>query len=629
MSKAATVTMIETQAEGFFLAPFNRLHLSEKNVRKAKPNKEALAELAANIAQKGIRQNLIVEPSEQTEGHFAVLAGGRRWRAVEALVKAGTLDADYPVPCRLRADDDIAAEASMAENYFRESMHPADEYEAFAAMVDQGMDEDAIALHFGCDVKRVRQRMKLAQVHPTILKAFRRGDLTERDVMAFTLADTKKAQLAVFKELDNGQRCSPHAIKRAITQDGERSDSPLARFVGLKAYEKAGGRLYADMFEGVEYLPDRAVLTSLADKKLMRVAVGLRNNEGWVNIDLSIAPNHDRYRLHRIEPEPVGVPDGLLAEQQRLQGELEALEDTDDDWDDAREEAYNAIDARLDAIAAEIDGYRQFSDEDKARSVCFVNVGRDGKAEIHRGYVSPQAQAKAEKQQRKEAGEETAGLSQALIDDLGTHRQQIAKAKLARDPKLAMDVLLYSMASQLLTLGYMSRPIEASFSSVGPDLAGGSEHAETPAGAALLAIRERLSTDWLVIEDDAERFAAHRALPAKAKQALFSYCVSASFLCGAKREDGITEAVLADLDPDYAKHWRPTAANYFSRVPRDLLHQHGSQWFGEHWALEQAKAKKKDLAGKLAMFFANPVDPKASDEVKAIHASWLPEAFGK
>ncbi len=146
---------------------------------------------------------------------------------------------------------------------------------------------------------------------------------------------------------------------------------------------------------------------------------------------------------------------------------------------------------------------------------------------------------------------------------------------------------------------------------------------------ALLAIREGLSTDWLVIADDAERFAALRALPAKAKQALFAYCVSASFLCGAKREDGITEAVLADIDPDYAKHWRPTAANYFSRVPRDLLHQHGSQWFGEHWALEQAKAKKKDLAGKLAMFFANPVDPKASDEVKAIHARWLPEAFGK
>ena len=216
MSKAATVTMIETQAEGFFLVPFNRLHLSEKNVRKAKPNKVALAELAANIAQKGIRQNLIVEPSEQTEGYFAVLAGGRRWRAVEALVNAGTLDADYPVPCRLRAEDDIAAEASMAENYFREAMHPADEYEAFAAMVDQGMDEDAIALHFGCDVKRVRQRMKLAQVHPTILKAFRRGDLTERDVMAFTLADTKKAQLAVFKELDNGQRWGSTPFPRTV-----------------------------------------------------------------------------------------------------------------------------------------------------------------------------------------------------------------------------------------------------------------------------------------------------------------------------------------------------------------------------------------------------------------------------
>ena len=143
---------------------------------------------------------------------------------------------------------------------------------------------------------------------------------------------------------------------------------------------------------------------------------------------------------------------------------------------------------------------------------------------------------------------------------------------------------------------------------------------------ALLAIREGLSTDWLVIEDDAERFAALRALPAKAKQALFAYCVSASFLCGAKREDGITEAVLADLDPDYAKHWRPTAANYFSRVPRDLLHQHGRSG-SVSIGTGTGQGQEERPGRKLAMFFANPVDPKASDEVKAIHASWLPEAF--
>ena len=284
----------------------------------------------------------------------------------------------------------------------------------------------------------------------------------------------------MFKELDNGQRCSPHAIKRAITQDGERSDSPLARFVGLQGLREGRRPSVCGHVRRVEYLPDRTVLTSLADEKLMRVAVGLRNDEGWVNIDLSIAPNHDRYRLHRIEP-------SRSVSRLNCWRSSNACKASWRPWrmpttiGMTREEAYNAIDARLDAIAAEIDGYRQFSDEDKARSVCFVNVGRDGKAEIHRAMSRPRRRPRPRSSSDRRPGIRRQGCRKPWSMIWGTHRQQIAKAKLARDPKLAMDVLLCTDGFAAVDVGLCPRPIEASFSSV-PDLAGGSEHAETPCG---------------------------------------------------------------------------------------------------------------------------------------------------
>ena len=119
------------------------LSLSNDNVRKT--NREAgIDALAANIAAQGLLQNLIVTPLKKA-GHFTVKAGGRRLRALQLLIEQGTLPADHIVPVLVLTDDDNAIEASLAENFQRVPMNPADECTAFNFLIQKGMTAEDIA----------------------------------------------------------------------------------------------------------------------------------------------------------------------------------------------------------------------------------------------------------------------------------------------------------------------------------------------------------------------------------------------------------------------------------------------------------------------------------------------------
>lgn len=104
--------------------PFNKLVLSQANVRRTNAG-VSLEELAESIGRRGLLQNLNVRPvlggDGAETGTFEVPAGGRRFRALEMLVKAKRLARTAPVPCNVRdADSPISAEEdSLAENSHR------------------------------------------------------------------------------------------------------------------------------------------------------------------------------------------------------------------------------------------------------------------------------------------------------------------------------------------------------------------------------------------------------------------------------------------------------------------------------------------------------------------------------
>ena len=126
--------------------PFNKLVLSQANVRRVKAG-VSIEELAEDIARRTLLQSLNVRPVRDAEGAetgmFEIPAGGRRFRALELLVKQKRMTKTQPVPCVVRTDG-IAEEDSLAENMQRESLHPLDQFRAFQTLRDKGLGEEEI-----------------------------------------------------------------------------------------------------------------------------------------------------------------------------------------------------------------------------------------------------------------------------------------------------------------------------------------------------------------------------------------------------------------------------------------------------------------------------------------------------
>ena len=135
----------------------------------------SIEELAEDIARRGLLQSLSARPVRDAggaeTGAYEVPAGGRRFRALELLVKQKRMAKTQPVPCVVR-EDGIAEEDSLAENVQRVALHPLDQFRAFRTLRDAGLGEEDIAARFFVGVNVVRQRLKLVTVSPKLLDLY-------------------------------------------------------------------------------------------------------------------------------------------------------------------------------------------------------------------------------------------------------------------------------------------------------------------------------------------------------------------------------------------------------------------------------------------------------------------------
>jgi ParB family chromosome partitioning protein len=100
--------------------PFNKLVLSESNVRRTRPEAD-LDEMTHDIDRRedlvqGLNVRAILDADGNETGVFEVPAGGRRYRAIERLVKAKRFPKDGLVPCIVRKSDTriLAEDDSLA-----------------------------------------------------------------------------------------------------------------------------------------------------------------------------------------------------------------------------------------------------------------------------------------------------------------------------------------------------------------------------------------------------------------------------------------------------------------------------------------------------------------------------------
>ena len=641
--------------------PLCRLALAPENVRKTPPDEAADTQLIASIKSHGLLENLVAradDPAEDGAERYAVVAGGRRLAALKALAEDGALDADHPVPCKIAANGN-AGELSLAENVIRIAMHPADQVVAFSRLAQDGATVAAIAARFGVTERLVEQRLRLGNAAPELLDAYRADEIDLETLKAFSVTTDHHRQRAVWEQVSGqGYRPSAWQVKRMLTEERVPAGSPMARFVGVDAYEAAGGPvlrdLFADEHEHGVWLEDPALLIELAMKKLQSAADELATRWKWaepmVDLDWSATA-----RFGRIHPEPGEPTDEEKAEIEKLRARHDELVNMDEDqWTDALVEEAEAIEPRLDEIEAQVEARARFKREDFAMAGCIATIGRDGSLQVIQGLVKPEDMPKPaesdtagaatqsadgddsdgatdagriagpavstpmqQPKDREAEARKEAGVGIGLADDLRAIRTALVKAHLAGDFEAAFDLTVFQMVRAVFARGYT-----ASWHSL--DIAF-NETADRPTsrtnddgfaawnpGEAMLADWSHLPFEWMEGDDDAACFAALRALPRADKEKLFAAAVARTvkgqlaFEHDARPE---LEATVARLDIDFAKHVRPTAEMLWSRIRKDRILDIARHTLGAAWASARSKYKKAGLAKAMEEAFASGTPP--------------------
>ena len=376
--------------------PFNQLVLSQANVRRVKAG-VSIDTLAADIARRGLLQSLTVRAQRDADGAetglYEVPAGGRRFRALQMLVKQRRMTKTEPVPCIVRDDDVISAEEdSLAENTHREALHPLDQFRAMQQLVSQGTDVETIAATFMTTPTVVKQRLKLASVSPKLHDVYAEDDMTLEQLMAFSVSEDHERQEQVWDLLRSSYNKQPYMIRAKLTEDSVRASDKRVRFVGLDAFVAAGGYVLRDLFEDDQggFLQDVALLDRLVDKKLKAEGAQI-GEEGWkwvaVAVDFPYTYDDDMRVIDGEQPEATEEDEAKLAS---LREEAEALEQ---EWSGAGE-VPDEVEARVTAIDEEIAAIVSpplvYDPLEVARAGAFVSIDVDGSLHIERGFVRPE-----------------------------------------------------------------------------------------------------------------------------------------------------------------------------------------------------------------------------------------------
>jgi len=577
---------------------FKDLFRARNNVRVVNPSNAADQELQASVRAVGILQNLVVV--EHPDGRGEVYVGGRRLSCVETMFNAGECDGDYLIPA-LPVEEEQAVLISLIENAHREGMHPADEFMAYAKLIEQGRTVEEIAVILGVKKNHVKKLLRLGEVAPVIVEAFRANKLDLEDVMAFTVSEDQEKQLACYDALKRSGSLYAHMIRRYLTDTYLKSTDPLVKFVSLAAYRKANGSTTSDLFQNVTYVLDAALVQRLAEEKLEKLRV--EEGAGWAWSEIAFSNREMDQKGRQISAEYAGVPEELELEIKATDKEIDDLEEREytDAWTEEDDNRQNALVEKREELESQREAYRAFTDDQKSLAGCVVFIDYEGKPQVRKGIVRKEDEKALKAVERGESPEAAAATSseesQSLRADLNAYYQQALQCVLMTREDVALDMLIFSLAEQVLRGSYMQKLLEMR---IEPDMVDVPGIRETKAAKAIQQAREALNLAWIEAEGQAERWAGFCELTKKDKQRIMAFCV-ARMLRSPKRDWNADTgaAIRKAVDFKLSEHWQPTADNYFGRLKKKQVLAIGASVIDEQWADDHRKTPKDLLCDLL------------------------------
>lgn len=669
--------------------PFNKLVLSQSNVRRVKAG-VSIEQLAESIAQRTLLQSLsvraVVDADGNETGMFEVPAGGRRYRALELLVKQKRMSKAQAVPCVVR-EGGIAEDDSVAENDERVGLHPLDQFRAFQILRDLGMSEEDIAARHFVSPAIVKQRLRLASVSPKLHDVYAEDSMTLEQLMAFSVTADHARQEQVWENVSRSGYDEPYQIRRMLTENTVRGSDRRAQFVGLDAYQHAGGGVLRDLFENDDggWLQDVVLLDRLVTEKLKSEAETIAA-EGWKWISVAVEFSYGHTQgLREIEGKPVDLSPEEQATIDALNAEQAKLETDYQDADELPEEVDQRLGEIESALAAFEDRPMLYEPTEIARAGVFISIDSEGRLSVDRGYVRPEDEVSAtdpdvEKgadASSREGQEEGPSVQRAviavagsasdadeddedparplpdrLITELTAHRTLALRDALAENSAVAFQAVLHNF---VLTAFYR-------FTSSGSCLEISLRTPNFPAQAP--GLRESVSAKAVEARHEAwkarlpksenDLWDALTALDGGAQASLFAHC--ASFAVNAIYEpanrynqgrvsahgvrtrldqaDVLARAVELDM---VRAGWRPSVDNYLGRVTKPRILDAVREAKGESSAQLIDHLKKADMAKEAERLLDGSgwlpeplrlVDPDAAPMEQEGEAGQLPEFLG-
>jgi ParB family chromosome partitioning protein len=592
------------------MIPLHQLEISDDNVRQIK-NGVSIEALAEDIARRSLLQSLSVRVKTDDDGNpterYVVQAGGRRLRALQLLVKKTRLAADADIPCIVK-DTGNATDDSLAENTFREALHPLDQFRAFAALREQNIPDTDIAATYGVTPAVVRARLKLAAASPVLLKAYANDDINLEVLMAFCVTDDQKRQEEVYNIVSNGREPSAYHVRQLLTETSVDASDERARFIGLETYKAAGGAIMEDLFkeDSGPWLENPELLEKLVNDKLQAVRADLlTKGYKWAQVCVGENVWDIKRNLRRID-----TPSALNKDDKQLYDKLstECEELTDKYNEDSEEAPFTAADqARLDEIEtalAELDNRApKLSKKNLARSGVLISLSDCGKLVLEYGFLKPEdfdtvkagkisaTQGDGEfdgsddgEDEDGEAGlisvpENSASivadkpLSDSLVRDLTSFRTVALQDALAQHFNVAFLAALHAMCAPLFCHGSYGSCVQLSHKR---KYFMGVEGLEDCAAYKAIEARHDAWKERLPQSVDALWDALHSLSEADRAQ-LFSHCVSVTLDAvhgnhGRSSSARHTDQLARDLSLDMATAgWTTTADNYFGRISKPQI----------------------------------------------------------
>jgi len=644
--------------------PFNKLVLSQANVRRVKVG-ISIDELAEDIARRTLIQSLSVRPILDAEGQetgmYEVPAGGRRFRALELLVKQKRMTKTQPVPCVIRTDG-LAEEDSLAENVCRVALHPLDAFRAFQTLCDKGLCEEEIAARFFVTATVVKQRLRLAAVSEKLLNIYAEDGMTLEMLMAFTVTNDHARQEQVWEAIQNSHNKEPYIIRRRLTETAVRASDKRVRFIGLDAYEGAGGSVMRDLFQQDDggWLQDPALLERLVIEKLHAEADKLRI-EGWKW--LAVAPEFPyghTVGLRLLDGTTIGMTDEEKTSYAALKAEYDALEAEYSEADELPDEVDQRL-GEIETLVASFDDRPVIYDPAEiVRAGAFVSIDAEGDLRVERGFVRPEDEAPIEANgdlhdnppgddqadtgkpvqrpaitsggtmtahsvSEEEDDEGIKPLPDRLVGELTAHRTLALRDAVAKDPQTAFAAVLHNFVIAAFYHGNLSSCLEISLKSATLNIqAPGLK--DSPSAKAI----ETRHAQWKrqLPKDEADLWDALIAFDGDSQAALFAHCASLSVnaVCESVSRYGagpvsantirrrvdhanrLGRAVNLDM---VAAGWAPTVDNYLGRVTKPRILEAVREAKGEKTAQMIDHLKKPDMAREAERLLAG--------------SGWLPE----